>query len=283
MNVFRAKKTREAEPVGDVQDSLTLDLRAPTPPLEIASHGISGGDGFVWDLGDYEEPSADEGMIIDPYLSPKRLGLQALSWSSLLPERARVALDGTPFEKRLRSDLPTFTHWLDKHSLANFTDEALYFEAGVQMTEQKIDQMRKECLCDSCAKCQRRMDVETGRVRLSYRDVVGLDGMQKKTLSRPTSSEGDNAEKPPSPFTPTDWKNFSSSLLTTAPGLDRLRATHMGNKTWTEHRLQDAAPRLEPYLCPGLLITDAAVELEARLRDETEASRRRTEFEQRRR
>ena len=43
MNVFRAKKTREAEPVGDVQDSLTLDLRAPTPPLEIASHGISGG------------------------------------------------------------------------------------------------------------------------------------------------------------------------------------------------------------------------------------------------
>ena len=221
-------------------------------------------------------------MIIAPYSSPKRLGLRAKSWSSLLPERARVALDATPFEKRLRSDLPTFTHWLDEHSLANFTDDALYFEAGVRMVEQKLARMRKDCLCDACAKCHRRMDIETGRVRLSYGDVVGLDGVEKEALPPPTSSEGDDVKELTSSPAPADWKNFSESLLATAPDLDRSRATHMGDKTWTEHRLRDAAPRLEPYLCPGLLITEAAVELEARLRDETEASRRRAEFERRR-
>ena len=282
MNVFRARETRQTTPADDVEESLMLDLRAPTPSPEIVSNGALGGDGYVWDLGDYEEPSADEAMIIASYSSPKRLGLQAKSWSLLLPERARVALDATPFEKRLRSDLPTFTHWLDKHSLANFTDEALYFEAGVRMAEQKLARMRKECSCDSCAKCQRRMDIETGRVRLSYSDVVGLDGVQKEALSQPTSSEGDDIKESASSSAPTDWKNFSESLLATAPDLDRSRATHMGDKTWTEHRLRDAAPRLEPYLCPGLLITEAAVELETRLRDETEASRRRTEFERKR-
>ena len=223
MNVFRARETRQTTPADDVEESLMPDLRAPTPSPEIVSNGALGGDGYVWDLGDYEEPSADETMIIASYSSPKRLGLQAKSWSLLLPERARVALDATPFEKRLRSDLPTFTHWLDEHSLANF-------EAGVRMAEQKLARMRKECSCDSCAKCQRRMDIETGRVRLSYSDVVGLDGVQKEALSRPTSSEGDDIKESASSSAPTDWKNFSESLLATAPDLDRSARCIWGTK-----------------------------------------------------
>ena len=75
MNVFRARETRQATPADDVEESLTLDLRAPTLPPEIVSSGALGGDGYVWDLGDYEEASADEAVIIAPYSSPKRLGL----------------------------------------------------------------------------------------------------------------------------------------------------------------------------------------------------------------
>ena len=73
MNVFRARELRQATPADDVEASLTLDLRAPTPSPEIVSNGALGGDGYVWDLGDYEEPSADEVTIIAPYSSPKRL------------------------------------------------------------------------------------------------------------------------------------------------------------------------------------------------------------------
>ena len=271
MDVFRAGATLWGETIlikdwrADFEERLTLTPlpetsdSPSTPPLSPqTSPGVQ-----IDPLPDVA--SGEEAT--DALLKAKNAGqpLSGLTESELMPKKALEALEQVLPQRR--TNIPEWVelYALDAHSLANYTDEALFFYAGTSLVDKKLREMADECSCDACVKCEKRMAIANGSVRLDYKDLSKV---------KPYTPA-----KWPSGGKSTKWGWYSFALLNEASALDVARVGYLSNKNWTERTMRDFAPRLEPYLWPQKFISRAALHLEDRLKDESAATRRRQQLQ----
>jgi len=208
----------------------------------------------------YEEEEEDDGTVVLPATVRNEIAFDGRSEpvllrSRLVPREARDALASVGHSREWYADGYNSSRCLDRWSLANFTDEVLYFWAGVWLTRLKLTAMKESCECDVCGQCLDRLSIENGTKRLTVEEVTRADTQ--------------------------DWSGLFQTLTSNAPDLDAERLRMLCHeRRWHAERMREVAPRLEPYLRPRSLITEAALQLEDRLRHESEASARREKLDE---